>query len=67
MIAKVQLRNEEFEVRVGMTVRDALLKLDIAPDSVLLTRDRELITDNEIIQEHDHIRLIPVISGGSQR
>lgn len=67
MIAKLQLRNEEFEVRAGMTVRDALLKLDIAPDSVLLTRDRELITDDEIIQEHDHIRLIPVISGGRQR
>jgi sulfur carrier protein ThiS len=67
MTAKLHFRNDEFEVTAGMTVRDALLKLDIAPDSVLPTRDRELITDDEIIQENDQIRLIPVISGGEKR
>ena len=47
-----------------MTVRKALQKISIEPDSVLATRDGELITDDEIIKEHDVIKLIPVISGG---
>jgi sulfur carrier protein ThiS len=67
MSAKIQLRDEIFEVREGMTVRAALLKLDIAPESVLATRNKELITDDEFLKEGDHILLLPVISGGSSR
>ena len=47
-----------------MTVRKALQKLDIEPDSVLVTRNGELLTDDEIIKENDVIKLVPVISGG---
>lgn len=48
----------------GMTVRKALQKLNIEPDSVLATRDDTLLTDDEIIKENDVIKLVPVISGG---
>ncbi len=58
------LRNQEFQVKNGMTIRKALQKLGIEPDSVLATRDGELITDDEIIKENDVIKLVPVISGG---
>jgi len=64
MTAKLILRSQEYEVKHGMTVRKALQKISIEPDSVLATRDGELITDDEIIKEHDVIKLIPVISGG---
>jgi len=64
MTAKVILRNREFEIKHGMTVRKALQKLNIEPDSVLATRDGELITDDEIVKEYDVIKLISVISGG---
>jgi sulfur carrier protein ThiS len=64
MTAKFILRKQEFDIRHGMTVRKALQKLDIQPDSVLATLNGELITDDEIIKENDVIRLIPVISGG---
>lgn len=47
-----------------MTVRNALQKLDIEPDSVLITLEGELITDDQIIKENDVIKLVPVISGG---
>jgi sulfur carrier protein ThiS len=59
-----RFRNQEFEVNAGMTVRDALLKIDIQPDTVLITRGGELITDDEILREGDEIKLIAVISGG---
>jgi sulfur carrier protein ThiS len=64
MTAIIILRKQEFVVKHGMTVRKALQKLDIEPDSVLATLDGELITDDEIIKESTIIKLIPVISGG---
>lgn len=64
MAAILKLRKQKYEVRSGMTVRDAILKLDIEPEVVIPTRDRELITDDEIIRDGETIRLVPVISGG---
>ena len=64
MAAILKLRKQEYEVRSGMTVRDAILKLDIEPEVVIPTRDGELITDDEIIRDGETIRLVPVISGG---
>lgn len=64
MTATIEYRDEIFDVRDGMTVRDAILKLGLTPESVLATREKSLITDDEIIQENDRIRLIAVISGG---
>ncbi len=64
MTAKIILRKQEFEVKHGMTVRKALQKLDIEPDSVLITINGDLITDDEIIKENSVIKLVPVISGG---
>lgn len=64
MTAKLILRNQEFEVRHNSTLRDALLKLSIQPDTVLATRDGELITDDEILRDGQVIKLVSVISGG---
>ena len=57
MIAHIHLRDQEFKVRSGMTIRSALLRLDIQPEAVLPTRGGELLTDDEILQEGDEIRL----------
>jgi sulfur carrier protein len=65
MAAKLTLRKEEYEVRAGMTVRAALKKIGLQPDTVLPVRNGELITDDEILHEGDRIRLIAVISGGA--
>lgn len=64
MTAKIIIRNKEYEIKPGMTIRKALQKQNIEPDSVLITRNGELITDDEIIQVNDEIKLVPVISGG---
>lgn len=64
MPVKLILRGQEYEVRAGMTVRHALGKIDVEPEEVIATRDGELITDDEILQEGDVIRLVAVISGG---
>ena len=64
MAAKLILRNQEYEVKSGMTLRHALLKVDLQPEAILATRSGEMITEDEIIQEGDVIKLVAVISGG---
>jgi sulfur carrier protein ThiS len=64
MSAILKFRKQEYEVRSGITVREAMLKLDFVPDAVIATRDGELIAYEEIIGEGETIRLVAVISGG---
>ncbi len=66
MTAKLILRNKEYEVRAGMTLLDALKKNNIVPESVIATRDGEMITEDEILKDGDVIKLIAVISGGAK-
>lgn len=62
--AKLILRKKEYDVKAGMTVYHALEKIGIDAQSVIPTRDGELITDDEIVREGDVIKLVAVISGG---
>ena len=64
MSAIIILREQEFLIKHGMTIRTALQKLNIQAESVLATRNGELVTDDEIIHEGDIINLVRVISGG---
>ena len=66
MTVKLILRGKEYEVRAGMNLRDSLSKIDVLTESVLATRVGEMITDEEILNEGEVIRLIAVISGGSR-
>ena len=66
MPVKITLRKQEYEVRAGMTLYSALKKLEISAESVLATRNGELILEDEILNNGDEIILVAVISGGSQ-
>jgi sulfur carrier protein ThiS len=60
----LQLRDQEFQVRPGMALIDALKKIGILPESVLATRAGQLITEDELLLDGQVIKLISVISGG---
>ncbi len=47
-----------------MTLLSSLEKAGILPESVIATRDGELILDDEILKNGEIIKLISVISGG---
>lgn len=66
MPAELTLREKVYPIPSGMTIRHALEKLAINPDTVLPTRDGELLTDDELIRDGDRIRLVAVISGGDK-
>jgi uncharacterized protein (TIGR00269 family) len=64
---KVRLRNPDREVEVagGRPVRDVLRELDISPDTVLVIRERELLTREDRVEDDDAVEIRPVISGGA--
>ncbi len=64
-LVKLILRNKEYEVKPGMTLLSALEKIDVVPESVIATRNGEMILDDEILKDGEVIKLIAVISGGS--
>jgi sulfur carrier protein len=64
-LVKLILRNKEYEVKPGMTLLSALQKINVIPESVIATRDGEMILDDEILKDGDVVRLVAVISGGS--
>jgi sulfur carrier protein ThiS len=65
MTVKLILRNQEYQVKPGMTLRDSLRKIDVLPESVLATRQGELIPEDEILHDGEVVKLISVISGGA--
>jgi len=63
-MVKLVHRKQEWEVKKGMTVRDAILKVGLNPEAVLAVRDGQLINEDTKVQEGDVIKLIAVVSGG---
>lgn len=63
-MVKIIFRHAEYEVKAGMSVQHALEKIGLDSNSVLVTRQGELLTDDEILHEGDVVRLVAVISGG---
>jgi len=64
-LVKLVLRDKEYEVKHGMMLLDALKKCNIVPESVIATRDGEMILDDEILMDGEVVKLVAVISGGT--
>ncbi|MFZ6031640.1 MAG: MoaD/ThiS family protein [Chloroflexota bacterium] len=57
-------RGKELQVKPGMSVKHALEKIAVLPETVIVTRRGELITEDELLEPGDVIKLVSVISGG---
>jgi len=57
-------RHQEWQVKAGMTVRDAILRVGLNPEAVLAVRDGQLINEDTKIQDGEVIKLVAVVSGG---
>lgn len=64
-MVKLILRDKQYEVKPGMTLLSALQKIEVVPESVIATREGEMILEDEILREGDVVKLVAVISGGS--
>lgn len=65
-MVRLILRDKVYEVRAGMTLLSALEHIDVLPESVIATRDGEMILEDEILDDGQVIKLVAVISGGAE-
>ncbi len=64
--ATVRLRNPDRTVTVDapQEVRRMLAEIGLHPDSVLVIRERDLLTREDVVEAGDVVEVRPVISGG---
>jgi len=60
----ITYRDKKWELKDGMTVRDAILKVGLDVEAVLAVRDGQLINEETLTRDGDVIKLVAVISGG---
>lgn len=58
------LRKQEFQLEGTLMVKDALKKLDLSPESHLVVRDGNLLTENDVLRNGETVKIIAAISGG---
>jgi len=61
---KIVHRDREWELEGRLTVRQAVEKVGLVPETVLAVREGRLLTEDTLLQPDDVVRLISVISGG---
>jgi sulfur carrier protein len=61
---KLKYRKQEWELEGKFTVRQAIERVGLNPESVLAVRNGELVTEDVRLEDGDEIRLVAVISGG---
>ncbi len=64
---RVIFRGEEREVKGPLTVRELLEELGLLPESAVVLRNGELVTEDEVLRDEDEVRVISAISGGRKR
>ena len=57
-------KEKTVEVDKNITVKDLLKKININPVTVIVSKDNNIITEDEKLNDNDKISLISVISGG---
>ncbi len=63
-MVEIVYRNKKYESKPNITARDALKKVGIEPESVLVVVNGKLTTDDVILKDGDAVKLVAVVSGG---
>jgi sulfur carrier protein len=64
---RVQLSHptRTLDIKGPKRVKDVLRELNLVVEAHLVIRGDDLVTEDEMLSDHDHIEIRPVISGGS--
>ena len=65
MLIRLEPEGKRIELPGRRRVGDLLTKLGIVAGTVLVIREDELLTEDEVVEEGDDIELRAVISGGA--
>lgn len=61
---KVKYRGKTYEFEKGMKVSELLKKLDLQPQSTIVIRNEEVLTEDIFIGPEDNVEILNAISGG---
>jgi sulfur carrier protein ThiS len=59
-------RGKEYFLPGNLFVHQALKRIGLDAESYLVVRDGEVITEDQLLKPGDRVRIVPVISGGSE-
>jgi sulfur carrier protein ThiS len=62
---QIMFRDRKWELKSGITARDAVKKIGLDPESVLILVNDKLVTDDIVLKDSDQVKLVAVVSGGS--
>lgn len=62
---KAEFRGQVFEFDKRMKVKDLLKELNLSPESTIVVRGDEILTEDEWIEEEDEVKVVSAISGGA--
>lgn len=61
---QITYRDKQYETKPNITARDAIKKIGLDPEAVLVVVNGKLVTDDVILREGDEVKLVAVVSGG---
>ncbi|MCS7265818.1 MAG: MoaD/ThiS family protein [Armatimonadetes bacterium] len=61
---EVEFRGQKFEFNRRMKVKELLKELKLSPESTIVVRGDEVLTEDEWVEENDQVKVISAISGG---
>lgn len=64
---KIEFRDKTWDLKDGMAARDAIKKIGLDPESVLVVVNGTLVTDDVVLKQADQVKLVAVVSGGAQK
>jgi sulfur carrier protein len=65
---KVRIRHQRREVEIHGpgSVQELLQRLEVNPETVIVIREGELLTDDAALGPDDEVEIRPVVSGGGE-
>ncbi len=61
---EITFRDKKWELKGGIAARDAIKKIGLDPEGVLVVVNGKLCTDDVILRDTDQVKLVAVVSGG---
>ncbi|MBI2664799.1 MoaD/ThiS family protein [Candidatus Woesearchaeota archaeon] len=60
----IESQSKNRKLSFSGTVSQLLEKLKVNPETVIVAKNNELVTEDELLEDSDEIKLLSVISGG---
>ena len=61
---QVTYRERYWNFDETLTVTQMLKRIDVLPESVLVVRNGQLVTEDQVLKPEDTVKVVAVISGG---